>query len=355
MKNILKYKLVLLIVLTASIYWLFFYLPNAKEQSKIEPLAVAGRTMGTSFSIKITQPLSKEQLQKIQNDIKQTLENFNLIFSHWDKNSELSHFNQSKPNEVFNSSEALYQLLLLSKQISQKTNGAYDPTIAPSVNIWGFGPGEIRFEPPKDSEVLMALSQVNYQNLDLSNKNQLIKSKPFSLDLSAIAKGGGVDSLAALMDKYKIENYLIEIGGEIKTKGVRHPGQNWRIAIESPFTSKTGRKVHRIINIPQAAYSIATSGNYRNFFNYEGKHYSHTLDPKTGQPISNKIASLTVLLPTSKDSTAEVDALATALTVMGKDKALSFAEKHLLAVLIMTIEDGKVHEFSSSKFKEMNF
>lgn len=368
----LKNKFLLLIGLTAIIYISVFFLPkysqSPEEQFNSSPsndksitssptknkaIVISGRTMGTSFSVKVSSPPSNITQSELNQTIEKLLLKSNQEFSHWKKDSELTQLNRSPIKTDIPLSSALYELLNLSQQISIETEGTFDISIAPSVNLWGFGPTEIRFEPPSDEKIKISQQKTDYTQLQLKPDSQsAFKKSPLQLDLSAIAKGYAVDRIAQYLENLKIKHYLVEIGGEIRTTGQKDQHTFWKIAVETPIVSAAQRQVYRVIQLPTEGYSIATSGNYRNFFNHQGKKYSHTLNPQTGKPITNQLASLSVLIPNAKNSTARADALATALTVMGKEKALQFAKANKLAVYLLSIENNQIHAYASPAFEK---
>jgi thiamine biosynthesis lipoprotein len=193
---------------------------------------------------------------------------------------------------------------------------------------------------PSTDEIEKALSRVGMNKLSLQG-NQLTKLNDTYVDLSAIAKGFGVDEIAALLDKRALRNYLVEIGGELRARGNNDRGQLWRIAVEKPDV--TQRSPFKAVNVQDQA--MATSGDYRNYFEIDGHRYSHTLDPTTGYPVDHNVVSVTVV----SGQTAMADGLATAINVMGADAGLAMAEQHDLAVLvIIKTRDGFVERYSSA-------
>jgi len=354
----LKNKFFLLIGLTFFLYLFLFiapkYFSDGATNNINKTLLITGRTMGTSFSVKVPNPPEHLSQSSLTQQIEPLLLKVNQQFSHWIKDSELSQLNRLPSKTEHSLSNDVFELLSLSQEISKKTQGTFDITIAPSVNLWGFGPKDMRFEPPTTEDISLTQQAVDYTHLQLIPQTQsAIKKQDLELDMSAIAKGYGVDVIAQLLEQLHLTDYLVEIGGEIRTKGKKNKSRPWKIAIETPKIQSSQRQVFRVIQLPANGYSIATSGNYRNFFSYEGTKYSHTLDPKTGKPITNKLASLSVLIAEGKNTTARADALATALTVMGKDKALSYANKNQLAVYLLTIEDNKIIEYMSEEFRKL--
>lgn len=305
--------------------------------------------MGTTYHVLIASKLNTISQSQLSDAISQQLKKINQQMSPWQKDSELSQINRAKKKQWLTVSAPLFYVLNLANQISQITQGTFDITVAPYVNLWGFGPDGIKLSPPNKKEEQAVNKKINYQALKLNSKNQSIyKTEDLSLDLSAIAKGYAVDQIANYLENLNISNYLVEIGGEIHSKGQKSAQTPWHIAIEAPPQgNKTGtRQIQRILTLPQGGSSIASSGNYRNFFKSNGQLYSHTIDPKTARPVINQLIAATVI---AKD-TATADALATAMMVMGSKKALAFAEQHKLALLLLKHEKGKLKEYRSQYF-----
>lgn len=299
-------------------------------KQKDDFLTLTGQTMGTTYSIKIEiedQMISTTQLQQ---EIDQELSLINKIYSTYDSDSELSKINQSKSLSPQKVSTELFFLLTLAKDISKKTNGAFDITVGPLVNLYGFGPMKKREELPKSSEINHELKKVGMDKFTLNEKELTITKKipDLYLDLSAIAKGRGVDLISKLLGKKALINHIVEIGGEVKAMGWKNSAKNitWGIALEDPSLSGTPTKIFPLRNL-----SVATSGNYRNFHKINNKNYSHIIDPITGKTIDNNLASVTVIHP----ECAIADGYATAFMVLGKEKSLKVAKKEKLPIILI--------------------
>lgn len=214
------------------------------------------------------------------------------------------------------------------------TDGAFDITVGPLVNLWGFGPDGRPEEVPSAEALQQVKDRTGYQHLKLRDNPPAVSAEPAQyLDLSAIAKGFGVDQVAKYLESEGISAYLVEIGGEIRVNGQKPDGTAWRLAVEEP--SGEGRQVNRIVALQQAA--MATSGDYRNYYESQGQRYSHTIDPVTGKPISHSLASVTVIT----ENCMTADALATAFNVMGFERANDLAvEQNLAAYFIVRRGDG---------------
>jgi len=238
----------------------------------------------------------------------------------------------------------LFEVLKTAQNISEISQGAFDISIAPLVNLWGFGPDEITYTVPEASKIKQQLNQIGYQHLLLSDEADKIKKMIPSLilDLSALAKGYAVDQVALLLEKSNISSYLVEIGGEIRLKGKNINEQLWRIAIEKPVSDN--RVIQKVLPISDIA--MATSGDYRNYFEKNGIRFSHTIDPRTGYPVTHKLASVTIL----SENTMEADALATAIMVLGPDDGYQLAEKKQIAALFLIKKGAGYEEKSTSEF-----
>jgi thiamine biosynthesis lipoprotein len=261
-------------------------------------------------------------------------------------NSELMQLNNAPINTWLEISETLYEVLQLSEDISLLSDGAFDITVAPLVDLWGFGSNKNNLSsPPLQAEIDAIKEIVGFQSLVIANnKPAILKEKSIQFDLSAIAKGYAVDALAALLESNNISNFLVEIGGEISSKGRNLQGELWKIAIETPERLAATPNAIRIIEISDL--SIASSGDYRNFYEIEGEYYSHTIDSRSGQPIKHNLAAVTVL----SDTAARADALATAFNVMGLQQATILANANNIPAYFVSHSEGAYTESYSTAF-----
>ena len=301
-------------------------------------LTLDGLTMGTTYSVKINEsklPFSAELINANLNDI---LIDINQKMSTYIEDSELSLINQNNSGDWLVLSGDLYYVLNEASTVSAITLGKFDITVGPLVNMWGFGPFAQTETIPSDADINDALAEVGFDKISLRFENPAIKklNPALYIDLSGIAKGYAVDLMADYLEQIGIANYMVEIGGEIRAKGVNQKKTNWRIGIEKPLTDK--RSVQRIIKLDNIA--MATSGDYRNYFEKDGVRYSHTIDPVTGRPITHNLVSVTVL----HESATRADALATGFLVMGKELAYDLAMKNELAVLFIERSDSTFTE-----------
>lgn len=287
--------------------------------------------------------------QSIQLGVDELLLNINKSMSTYDKNSELSVINQTFNSDWQDISVDLYRVLMMAMQVNVQSLGAFDVTVGPLVNVWGFGPVKSTDEAPKDKVVENALKQVGAGAINLRQRDESYQLKlkhPRYIDLSAIAKGYAVDVLGRYLQMQRIDNYLVEIGGEILTHGTKPGGQSWRVAIEAP--NDQGRSAQLIL--PLDNLGLATSGDYRNFFQQDGRRYSHTLDGRTGYPVQHGLASVSVL----HSSVAMADAWATALTVLGAKEGLRLANEYDLAAFFIQRTESGFEQYSSRQFEQLS-
>lgn len=328
-----------LIFLTAIFLGAFIACSQPKNE-----VHLTGPTMGTTYNIKyvITDSISADELKK---QVDAELRLINQLMSTYIKDSELSRFNQWESSEAFPMSAQTLQVLREAKRLATMSDGLLDVTVGPLVNLWGFGPQNRPEKIPNTTQISQAKSRIGIDKLTLGD-TWVSKSQPdLYVDLSTIAKGYGVDQLAGLLEQHQITDYLVEVGGEMRLSGLKASGKDWSIAIEKPETHT--RSVQKIMSVGNNA--VATSGDYRIYYEENGVRYSHLIDPKTGYPITHNLVSVTVVHPSSMTA----DGLATALSVMGKEKALTLAEKHGLAVLMITKEKQGFEEYTSSMFDQL--
>ncbi|WP_073585919.1 FAD:protein FMN transferase [Vibrio quintilis] len=303
-----------------------------------------GSTMGTTYNIKYladTQSLPSPEHLKSEAD--RLLEEVNNQMSTYRPDSELSRFNQYQGTDSVPVSAQLYAVVKEAIRLNQITQGALDVTVGPLVNLWGFGPEGRPEVIPTEDELSARRKIVGIHHLNLTEQGIRKDVPSLYVDLSTIAKGWGVDVLADYLATHNIDNYMVEIGGELRTSGQNLSGSAWRIAIEKPTVDK--RSVQEIIE--PGDMGLATSGDYRNYFEKNGVRYSHIIDPSTGKPITNKVVSVTVI----DKSAMTADGLATGLMVLGDEEGLRIAEKYEIPVLMVVKTEHGFTEVTSSAFK----
>ena len=299
--------------------------------------------MGTTYNVKFV-PIDGVDKNTLSKQIDQLLLDINLLMSTYIEDSELSRFNQWESIEPFPMSAQTIRVLNEAKRLGAMSAGSLDVTVGPLVNLWGFGPQARPEKVPTDDFIRATQKQIGLDKLTIG-PSWVSKAQPtLYIDLSTIAKGYAVDQIAELLQTYKITNFLVEIGGEMRLAGIKISGAPWKIAIEKPETKQ--RTIQRIISVGDNA--VATSGDYRNYYEHDGVRYSHLINPTTGYPIKHNLVSVTVVHASSMTA----DGLATALNVMGKEKALELAETYDIAVLLITKEKDGFTEYTSSKFEQ---
>ena len=303
--------------------------------------------MGTTYTIRFLPELGSQSNEEMQRLIDEELNRVNQQMSTYLKDSEITRFNDSQSMDWFPVSLETAQVVALSLEISEVSNGAFDVTVGPLVDLWGFGPVKRKNEIPTDEEVETTKASVGFKKLEVRFDPPALKKLDTGLrvDLSAIAKGYGVDRVGEVLRSDGIANYFVEIGGEIIANGKRADGQLWQVGIEAPLDFK--RSIQTIIGLSGAA--LATSGDYRNFFESEGKRFSHTIDPNTGRPVTHQLASVSVVA----DNCALADGIATCMMVMGTEQGLKLAESKKWAVLLMERKSDQIRSICSTRFSEL--
>ncbi len=285
-----------------------------------------GATMGTRYHIRFKPPVSSFDAAAMQAVVDARLEALNASLSTYRSDSLITAFNEAPVGQVMPIDADFENMLSLSRQVHQASSGAFDPTVGALVNLWGFGwpkPEQplIRLPEPKAIEA----ARGRFDAVTQMAPGKLVKHAPVRLDFSAIAKGYGVDLIAGVVRAHGVQHFMTEIGGEVATQGSGPTGGPWRIGIEAPDPVVTGRVLARV-HLTNG--SLATSGNYRNFFEVEGQRFSHIIDPVSGYPVPQPPVSVSVIAP----SVALADAWATAFMVLDEERGLAVAEENQLAV-----------------------
>ena len=320
-------------------------LGGCQQKNATETLHLSGQTMGTTWSVAMLPEPDGTDAAALEQRLQERLDQINRLMSTYDPQSELSRFNDQTSTDWFAISEETAEVIELSLAISRLTDGAFDISVGPLVELWGFGATPRGDKIPGADQVKESLARVGYQNIRLRrNPAAVSKQVPgLRIDLSAVAKGYAADALAEILEHRGIDNYLVEIGGELQISGHRSDGGPWQIAIEKPLEGR--REVATILPLTNTA--LATSGNYRNFYQEDGQRYAHTLDPVSGKPIRDKLVSVTVL----DQSCARADALATALMVLGEEKGRQLCEKHQIAAYFLIHENTSTEVYTSPAFQ----
>ena len=303
---------------------------------------ISGATMGTGYNVRWV--ASADQSEAVKTQVDERLAEINRVMSTYDPQSELSLLNQRRDTPFRQTVSAdLAEVLGLSLMLYQHSGGLFDVTVGPLVNLWGFGPAGDVTMAPSDEDINLALEQTGADAIRLDGAVLSLQS-PRYIDLSAIAKGWGVDEIAQLLESLGHRHYLVEIGGEIRVSGAKPGDIPWRIAIERPQQSLQ-QQAQLILEPGNRA--VATSGDYRNFFVADGVRYSHTISPLSGKPVEHSLASVSVI----HESAALADGWATALTVAGPQQAMALATEHQLAVYMIIRGESDYHSQASPLFK----
>lgn len=326
-----------------------------------------GKIMGTTYNIKYVADNSVLPENVIGKQVHRALQNVDDRMSTYKPDSELMRFNRHPVEQPFVASADLVALIRESQRISRMSDGAYDVTVGPLVNLWGFGAGNqatvtsldpARNDPafiqwltengasqvPPADKVREAMKVVGYDSVAVDDdQHSLIRLKPVLVDLSSIAKGYGVDQAARALEAEGIMDYMVEVGGEIRIRGRKPDGQSWRIAIRQPELLK--EQAGGIIEADNKG--IATSGDYLNYYEQDGVHYSHLIDARTGYPEQHSLASVAVVA----DDTATADAYATMFMILGEEKGLALAERECLAVYFICHTARGFESIASTAFR----
>jgi FAD:protein FMN transferase len=311
------------------------------KKTPVDEFIFTGKTMGTTYKVKVSPPFKTElSIEEIKHEVDKELIEINQKMSTYIGSSELSIFNKFNKDTAFKLSPQTHGVIKAAQKISRDSGGAYDVTVGPLVNLWGFGPNGAIEKNPSTSDIEKVKSFIGSDKLILSNDLTARKVHPqVYVDLSSIAKGYGVDQISKLLSSLALNTHMVEIGGEVRVQGEK----TWKIGIEKPDL----RRGNLAKILPLKNSSVATSGTYRNFFLKDGVRYSHTIDPKTLSPIDHHTISVTVVHP----ECMWADGFATALMVMGHENGIEMAEKLNLTVYFIYEENGIIKELMSSKFR----
>ena len=305
---------------------------------------IHGRTMGTFYGVKVVGDFPGGQ-PALQTQVDSLLKHYNDEISTYDPNSSLSKFNQQQTTAPFPVSQDMADILISAVRVGQRTQGVLDVTVGPLVNLWGFGPDKRPIKTPTDEQIAAARQRVGIQHLhvDVSADHAALRKDVSNIyvDLSTIGEGFGADKVADFLESRGVHNYLVEIAGASRSRGVNAKGEQWKLAIQKPTDELDD--VQAIVKPDGRA--ISTSGSYRNYYELNGQRYSHIIDPATGKPITHRLVSATVITPTA----LEADGLDTALMVMGPEKAMAFAkQQHLAVYLVIKTDKGFKAEYSET-------
>ncbi len=307
---------------------------------------ISGFAQGTTYHITWVDGNPVTSGETVQKHVDQLLAELDAQLSNYRDDSEISRLNRQETGDWLPVSSEIIGLLNIAQTVYQKSDGCYDLTVKPLFDLWGFSKHENRI--PSDQEIADLLPHIGMNLLEIDSSQQRIRKKDpgLRIDLSSIAQGYSVGRVAKQLEGLGIQNYLVEIGGEMQTKGRKADGKAWRIGVEAP--SETSRELQKILTMHDATQTaVMTAGTYRNFFEQQGKKYSHILNPKEGKPVDHHLYSVTIV----HDDPTWADAWDTALLCMGEDKAKTLADQENLKVLLVYEQDGKLQEYANKAFE----
>jgi thiamine biosynthesis lipoprotein len=302
--------------------------------------------MGTTWNVAV---VGRGSVGALQGKIDRRLEEVNQSLSTYREDSEISRFNRfQRAGEEFPISGDFLRVMKTAERVFALSGGAWDGTVMPLVDLWGFGPAGPVGEPPAEEKIAARLADVGFAKIEIRDSGALVKRRPsVTLDLSSIAKGYGVDQVAELVRGEGFTDFIVEIGGEVRAGGARRDGRPWRVGINRPRTDAAPDEVYRVALLRDEAF--ATSGDYRNYFLRDGVRYSHVIDPRTGRPVTNRVVSASIRAP---DCTL-ADGLATAVMVLGAQAGLALVERldDVEGLVVVETKEGGLQDHPSSGFR----
>lgn len=283
---------------------------------------LAGESMGTCWTVKLA--AAPRPLDRLRELLQAELDRVVAEMSHWQADSHLGRYNRAEAGSWQVLPEGFFTVMQQALLLAEDSDGAYDPTAGPLVDCWGFGPVAARSTPPSAAEIAAALQHVGWQKLCLDvTQRRLLQPGGVQLDLSAIAKGYAVDRLAEVLESLGVAHYLVEVGGELRGQGCKPDGSPWWVQLETPDEQANAAALVLALD----GLAVASSGDYRRYFECEGQRYAHTIDPRDGWPLRHALAAVSVV----HSSCLQADALSTALYVLGPERGLAYATRHGLA------------------------
>ncbi|VVO70497.1 FAD:protein FMN transferase [Pseudomonas fluorescens] len=321
MQVLLNGRLIAMLVLTGA-------LSGCGNGDSME--SFGGPTMGSTYSIQYLRQKGLAAPADVRVEVEKILAQVDRQMSTYRSDSAIERFNDLPANRCQKMPAPVLELIRVGEQLSEQSEGAFDLTVEPLLNLWGFGPQARAEKVPSVQALAEVRQRVGYQHLRIDN-DQLCKDAAVEVDFNSIAAGYAVDTIAARLDAMGIHNYLAEATGELKASGRKLDGSPWRIALEEPRDDR--QVAQRILAVD--GYGVSTSGDYRHYFEQDGKRYSHTFDARTGAPVSHRLASVTVIDP----SALMADGLSTLLLILGPERGWDYAEKHAIAACFVIRAD----------------
>ncbi len=322
----------------------FLSLAGCGEETVGDLISFGGKTMGTTYSVKLVDNQGGIDAEALASEVDHALASVNQRMSTYLADSELSRFNDAGPEAWASISGDTLTVIQESRRLTRLTDGAFDPTVGPIVDLWGFGPDGGQQRVPSSETIAAMADRVGFGHVKLRDDKAAIRklAPGVRLDFSGVAKGFGVDKVAEQLEVAGVQHYLVEVGGELRARGHRADGQPWRVGIEKP--SLASGDIQQVVDLDGEA--LATSGNYRIFFEQDGQRYSHIVNPRTGRPVEHDLASVSVIAPT----TLEADALSTSLLVLGAEDGMDFAAEHDIQAFFIAGSEGAFEEMASPAF-----
>lgn len=290
----------------------------------------SGPTMGSAYSIKYLRQADLPAGKEVQREVEQILSDVDQQMSTYRSDSDIARFNALPANRCQKMPASVLELVRVGKSLSDQSEGSFDLTVEPLLNLWGFGPQSRGENVPAPKALAEVRQRVGYRHLRIDD-DQLCKDAAVEVDFNSIAAGYAVDSVAARLEALGIHNYLAEVTGELKAAGKKLDGSAWKIALEEPRDDQ--QVAQRIISVD--GYAVSTSGDYRHYFVQDGRRYSHTIDARTGAPVLHTLASVTVIHP----SALMADGLSTLLLILGPERGWDFARRHDIGAFFVTRAD----------------
>ena len=338
-----------------SILAIAILLPACRNSTGDQSDKLWGSTMGTRYHIRLGTALGKEEAVDLQGAISERLDNIESSMSTYEPDSEISRFNASRSSDWIDVSREFAQVVESAQEISRLTGGAFDITVGPLVELWGFGPasdspaGQSTSAIPSPEQIAATRAATGFTHLEVRLDPPALRkltNPQLQIDLSGIAKGFAVDAVAELLETRKIRSYLVEIGGEVRVGNSKPDGSSWRVGIEAPVEGE--RTINRVLTLTNTA--LATSGDYRNLVILDGQRFSHIVDPRTGKPVSEvALGSVSILAPTCQFA----DAMATALFVLGPGEGHRFSERRNLSTLFLVRQEDGFSAIVTDSFEKM--
>lgn len=303
-----------------------------------------GPTMGSTYSVRYVSGEGTPNKEVLQRETEAILAELDQQLSTYRSDSDIVRFNDSPAGHCEPMPATVRELVAAGERLSLESGGALDLTVGPLLDLWGFGPRGSGDRVPGAEEITAVRQRVGHQYLHLEG-DKLCKDVSLQVDFNSIAAGHAVDRVSARLEALEVKNYLVEITGELKARGRKPDGSPWRIAIEAPRDDQ--QIAQRIIELD--GYAISTSGDYRNYFERDGKRYSHTIDPQTGAPVDHRLAEATVADP----SALRADGLSTVLMVLGDERGLKFAEQQGIAAFLVIRQGSDFITKSTTAFERL--